>query len=76
MRVQLSELHRSEHCGPRYRRISLLTVMISTELDQLHNAVIKVMEPHKGTGNKAKCEAMTDGYKMRVLTVHQNSTDG
>ena len=51
-------MHRYEHCGPRYKRIRLLTVMISTELDQLHNAVIKVMEPHKGTGNKAKCEAM------------------
>ena len=32
--------------------------MISTELDQLHNAVIKVMEPHKSKENKKKCEAM------------------
>ena len=32
--------------------------MISTELDQLHNAVVKVMEPHKSKENKKKCEAM------------------
>ena len=37
--------------------------MISTELDQLHNAVVKVMEPHKTSDNKRTCEKMKQWLK-------------